>query len=222
MSMPIIGGVAARVGARPSDGRVAWRSRASAVVSRRLWPANRGVAELRWAAVALAIMVVARGRRDRSSIRRAATSSGSSPWRVPTAVVVAAIAWSPLAPRLAALRSVRLLVGPLVLAVAVIGAGADLRTLTLPSAAPLVVLAMAYAAMTPGFPIAAAVMIGASTGALLAHWEITQGVGAPGRPERRVRGRGRRDARRVGRHGRHPACRDERGGSRHGARGAAS
>ena len=179
MSMPNIGGVAARVGARPSNGRVAWRSRASAVVSRRLWPANRGVAEIRWAAVALTIMVAL------GAVATLLDPEGGDFVRLlavalPTAVVIAAIAWSPLAPRLASLRSVRLLVGPLVLAVAVIGAGADLRTLTLPSAAPLVVLAMAYAAMTPGFPIAAAVMIGASTGALLAHWEITQGVGVQG------------------------------------------
>jgi diguanylate cyclase (GGDEF)-like protein len=99
---------------------------------------------------------------------------------IPTVVVVAAIAWSPLGPRLAAWRPVRVLIGPLVLAVAVIGAGADLQTLAVPSAAPLVVLAMAYAAMTPGFPIAAAVMIGASVGVLLAHWQITNGVGLQG------------------------------------------
>ena len=46
---------------------------------------------------------------------------------------------------------------------------ADIATLQLPSAAPLVLLAMAFAAMTPGFPIAAALLLGSSTAVLVAH-----------------------------------------------------
>ena len=179
--MPILGGVAARVGARPANGRAGgWRTRASAVVSARLWPADRGVAELRWAAVALGIMVAL------GIVATIVDPEGGDFIRllivaVPAGLVVTAVAWSPLAPRLAGSRAVRLAIGPLVLAVAVIGAGlADLQTLAVPSAAPLVVLAMAYAAMTPGFPIAAAVMAGASAGVVLAHWQITQGIGVQG------------------------------------------
>ena len=138
---------------------------------------------------------------------------------IPTALVVTAVAWSPLAPRLAASRVVRLTIGPLVLAVAVIGAGlADLQTLAVPSAAPLVVLAMAYAAMTPGFPIAAAVMAGASAGVVLAHWQITQGIGVQGDLSDEFSRRRGRHPRRVGRDGRHPPRCDERRGSRNSAR----
>ena len=77
----------------------------------------------------------------------------------------------------------RLAIGPLVLAVAVVGAGiTDVTTLTIPPAAPLVILAMAFAALTPGYPIAAVFMVGASASVMVAHWQVTQG----GRPRARA------------------------------------
>ena len=47
-----------------------------------------------------------------------------------------------------------------------------MTTLVRPAAAPLIVLAMAFAAMTPGFPIAAAALAGTSIALFLAHWQI--------------------------------------------------
>ena len=47
----------------------------------------------------------------------------------------------------------------------------------MPPAAPLVFLAMAFAALTPGYPIAAVFMIGASASVMVVHWQVTQGVG---------------------------------------------
>ena len=59
MSMPISGGIASNVGARPADVRpIGLPARVQARVAETLWPADRGVAELRWAAVTLVIMVL--------------------------------------------------------------------------------------------------------------------------------------------------------------------
>jgi diguanylate cyclase (GGDEF)-like protein len=178
MSMPISGGIASNVGARPADVRpVGLPARVHARIAASLWPADRGVAELRWGAVTLAIMAVlgviataldpAHG--DFARLLMAA---------IPVSIVVAIAAWGPAATRIGGSWLVRLAIGPLVLAVAVVGTGlADVSTLTIPPAAPLVILAMAFAAMTPGYPIAAAVMASASALVLVAHWQVTQGVG---------------------------------------------
>ena len=178
MSMPTLGGLATHVGARSADhGAVGWRSRARVRVSATLWPADRGIGELRWGAIALGIMVVlglvaaAIDPIEGDFLRLVAVA-------IPATAVLAVASWSPMAPWLGRSRLVRLAVGPFVLAVAVIGAGlADVETLAIPSATPFVVLAMAYAAMTPGYPIAAGVMGGVSAVVLIAHWQITQGVG---------------------------------------------
>jgi diguanylate cyclase (GGDEF)-like protein len=137
-------------------------------VTRRLWMRDRGLAELRWGAVTLATMAVlglvagllhASGDFDR--VRLVAT---------PAALLLAAAAWGPHAKRLAGSRGVRLALGPAILAVAVIGGGmADIATLQLPPAAPLIVLGLAFAAMTPGYPIAAALMVCSSVTIFMAH-----------------------------------------------------
>ena len=58
---------------------------------------------------------------------------------VPVSIVVAIAAWGPAATRIGGSWRVRLAIGPLVLAVAVVGTGlADVSTLTIPPAAPLV------------------------------------------------------------------------------------
>ena len=83
------------------------------------------------------------------------------------------LAWTRIADRIGPMSVVRLGLGPLVLLVAAIGAGpADVTTLARPAAAPLIVLAMAFAAMTPGFPIAAAALAGTSIALFVAHWQI--------------------------------------------------
>ncbi|MEA2609493.1 MAG: hypothetical protein QOJ75_1736, partial [Chloroflexota bacterium] len=137
-------------------------------VTRKLWMRDRGLAELRWAAItigAMALLGLVAGMvhdsGDFDRVRLVAT---------PAALVFAAAAWGPYANALARSRAVRLALGPAVLLVAVIGGGtAEIATLQLPSAAPLIVLAMAYSAMTPGYPIAAGIVIGSSVSILLAH-----------------------------------------------------
>ena len=97
---------------------------------------------------------------------------------VPASIIVTIAGWGPYAGRIGASHRARLAIGPLVLAVAVVGAGiTDVTTLTIPPAAPLVFLAMAFAALTPGFPIAALFMVGATGSVMVAHWQVTQGVG---------------------------------------------
>ena len=97
---------------------------------------------------------------------------------VPASIIATIAAWGPYAGRIGASQRARLAIGPLVLAVAVVGAGiTDVATLTIPPAAPLVFLAMAFAALTPGYPIAALFMIGASGSVMVAHWQVTQGAG---------------------------------------------
>lgn len=137
-------------------------------VARRLWMHDRGLAELRWAAVTLATMALLglvagllQESGDFGRVRLVAT---------PAALLLTAAAWGPYATRLAASRAVRLGLGPAVLAVAVIGGGmADIATLHLPPAAPMIVLGLAFAAMTPGYLIAAGLLLTASVAIFIAH-----------------------------------------------------
>lgn len=100
---------------------------------------------------------------------------------VPTGTLMIFAAWSPAAPRLGRSRRVRLAIGPIVLVVALVGAGfVDIETLAIPPAASLVILAMAYASMTPGFPIAAATLTAASSALLIAHVQVTRAGGMGG------------------------------------------
>ncbi len=139
---------------------------------RALWLRERGAVELRWASITLAAMVLLGvfGRAldpfdgEFDSILLVAT---------PAAIGLSLLAWTRIADRIGPMSVVRLGLGPVVLIVAAIGAGpADVTTLARPAAAPLVVLAMAFAAMTPGFPIAAAALAGTSIALFVAHWQI--------------------------------------------------
>jgi len=141
-------------------------------MARLLWLRDRGVAELRWASVTLATMALL------ALLATSLDPSGNDFRRVlvlsvPAAVFVGILAWTPVAVRLGRMRAVRLLIGPAVVLVAVLGAGpADAATLVLPAAAALVLLAMAYAAMTPGYPIAAAIYIGVALAIFITHARI--------------------------------------------------
>lgn len=162
-----------RASARPSRARTLDRwVRFGARTARTLWLRERGVAELRWATVTLAAMVVlgliavwldpAGGDFDRLLV------VAIPPW-----IVLGLVAWSPIAVRVARRRAVRLALGPLVLLVAIAGTGpANLTDLARPSAAPTIVLAMAFAAMTPGYLVAAAILGGASIGVFVAHTQV--------------------------------------------------
>lgn len=132
-------------------------ARLVARVARSLWLRDRAVAELRWAAVTVSVMAVlailakALDPRDAGFDRSILVLS-------PLALVAIAIGWSRWAAPLMRRRIIRLGLGPLVLLVAIACAGSiDLATLTRPPSAPLVWLALSYAAITPGFPIALAV-----------------------------------------------------------------
>lgn len=169
MSVTTLVQSAGRLASRPAAGGVA--RRASPLFDRairRLWLQDRPLAELRWAAVTLAAMAflglvagLLHGSGDFGRVRLVAT---------PAALLVAAAAWGPYATRLAHTPAVRRWIGPAVLAVAIVGGGmTDLATLRLPPAAPMVALALAFAAMTPGYLIAAGFLLAAASLIFLAH-----------------------------------------------------
>ena len=157
--------------------RAGWRSKTPSIeplapgaesLTRMLWMQDRGLAELRWAAVTLATMAILgfvagllHTGGDFERVRLVAT---------PAALLVAVAAWGQFGSRLGRSRLVRHLLGPIVLMVAAAGSGmADVATLQLPSAAPLILLAMAFSALTPGFRIAVVLLLGSSGGIFLAH-----------------------------------------------------
>jgi len=139
---------------------------------RALWLRERGAVELRWASITLVSMILLAlfGRAldpfdgEFDTILLVAT---------PFAIGISLLAWTRIADRIGPMSVVRLGLGPLVVLVAAVGAGpADVTSLTRSAAAPLIVLAMAFAAMTPGFPIAAAALAGTSVALFVAHWQI--------------------------------------------------
>lgn len=178
MSMPIFGGLATRIVRRPRF--LSHRHHIAPVatrLARSLWLRDRAVAELRWASITLATMALlglgatwldpTSGDFDRTLL-----------FATPAALVMGAVAWSRIATRVGRVRGVRLLVGPGILAIALAGWGVpDLASLDIPSAAPLILLAMAYAAVTPGYALAAAILTGSSIAILIAHAQIVQVTG---------------------------------------------
>lgn len=178
MSASDLSGVAARRVSTPAGTPVVGsRARIWVRVYAELWPRDRGIAELRWGAMTVTIMALL------GVVATLIDPYGADFVRlvvvaVPSAALLIVAGWGRSAPRLARSRAVRLAVGPFVLAVAIVGASlADIATLSTPAAAPLVFLALAYAALTPGYPIAAASMVVASVAVLVAHWQLTQGIG---------------------------------------------
>ncbi len=142
--------------------------------ARSLWLRDRAVAELRWAAMtltgmaALAILAKLLDPADASFDRAILLIP-------PLAVAATAVGWSPWAEAFMARRYIRHLVGPAVLVVALVSAGPiDLVTLDRPAASPLIWLALSYAAITPGYPIALAISLGITLGAWLGHEFVTQ------------------------------------------------
>jgi diguanylate cyclase (GGDEF)-like protein len=177
MAMPRFGRIATQSGPSERDDPHAGRRDGwSAAIASALWPPDRGLAELRWGTATLAVMALL-------GVIATILDPASADFArlvvlaVPTAVVLGLAAWSPIGPRLGSSRQVRLTVGPLVFVVAALGAGmTDPATLRIPPAAPMVMLAMAYAALTPGFPIAAAGFAAGAFGVLVAHWQLVSGA----------------------------------------------
>jgi diguanylate cyclase (GGDEF)-like protein len=139
---------------------------------RALWLRERGAVELRWASITVGVMVLL-GLFGRALDPVDGEFDNVIFVATPVAIGLSVLAWTRIGERIGPMPVVRLGLGPLVVLVAAIGVGpADVLTLTRPAAAPLIVLAMAFAAMTPGFPIAAAALAGTSIAMFIAHWQI--------------------------------------------------
>ena len=96
----------------------------------------------------------------------------------PAALVAIAVGWSPQAPALMARPFARRALGPTVVVLGMCVTGPiDVASLATPSAAPLAWLALAFAAITPGYPIAFAIMLGATVGAFASHEAAIAGTG---------------------------------------------
>jgi diguanylate cyclase (GGDEF)-like protein len=160
-------GVAGR--ALPWDLRRLQPTRIAIVLGRTLWRGDRALAELRWAGITLAAM---------AALAIVAKLIDPDEVRFDRAIVLNLVfaglavtaGWSSLGPRLMARQGARWLIGPFVVAVAMVATGPiDVVTLALPAAAPLVILALSYAAITPGYPIAASMITLAWTAVGVAH-----------------------------------------------------
>ncbi len=152
-------------------------ARLVARIARSLWLRDRAVAELRWGAVTLAAMALL-------AIIGKALDPAEDGFDLaillvtPIAIVAIAVAWSPQAPALMARPFVRRALGPAVVVLAMGVTGPiDVASLAIPSAAPLAWLALAFAAITPGYPIALAIMLGATLGAFVSHEGVIAGTG---------------------------------------------
>ncbi|HEX6868315.1 MAG TPA: diguanylate cyclase, partial [Candidatus Limnocylindrales bacterium] len=160
---------------------VAGLSRAPRVfarLARSLWIRDRALAELRWAAVSLIAMAslailgkVLDPLEDGFDVALVVT--------IPLAIALTGLAWSPAAPRAVRLPGVRYLVGPAMLAIGALAMGVpDLVTLAPPSAAPLILVALSFAAVTPGLPLAVGLYVLFIAGIWIAH-ELVIGPTAP-------------------------------------------
>lgn len=138
-------------------------------LDRSMWPADRAIAEFRWAALTLGLMFV---------LALAADLVADPTGRYARAVVVTGIAvaivgllaWSPVSTRLTASRLVRRAIGPVVLLVAIAAAGlSDPALLDAQIGTPFVILAFTYAALTPGFSIAALILVAVEANLVIQH-----------------------------------------------------
>ncbi len=156
---------------RPRRGRhsVPLALRLGIGLDRSIWPVDRALAELRWAALTLGVMFAI------AAVAWALTGSAggyANPVVVSGIAFVAfsAVAWAPVAPRVANQALVRQALGPLVVLIALAAAGQyDPATLVPPPGRPFIILALTYAALTPGFLISAGIVALASAGLLVEH-----------------------------------------------------
>jgi diguanylate cyclase (GGDEF)-like protein len=138
-------------------------------LDRSMWPVDRGLAELRWAALTVGLMLAmalpAHLLADTTGAYLRATFVSAA-----ALLVIGGLAWSPWAPSLVRRTVVRRGIGPLVMLVALAAAGAyDPGTLESPIGRPFIILGLTYAALTPGFSFAAAIVALASVGLLISH-----------------------------------------------------
>lgn len=147
--------------------------------ARSLWMRDRAVAELRWAAVTLSAMAIlalvgklldpAEDAFDRALLLN-----------TPLAFLGVGIAWSPRASTIMGHRAIRFALGPAIVIVALLACGTiDIVTLKMPAAAALAWLALTYAAVTPGYPVALVIMVGSTLGVWVGH-ELAMSGGTSG------------------------------------------
>lgn len=130
---------------------------------------DRALAEVRWAAITFAAMAILAlvakliDPTDRNFDRAVLLA-------VPAALLLFAVGWSGRFAAIAHRPAVRLLLGPMAVLTAMAAGGLpDVATLTPPAAGPLVILGLTFAAITPGFPIAALIVLGSSVTIAIAH-----------------------------------------------------
>lgn len=170
-------GERSRLAARDALPRRSAGGRLAIAMGRALWRGDRALAELRWAGITfvviatLAVMAKLLDADDRGFDRAILLS-------IPAAAAGLVLGRSSAGRALMARREARYLLGPLAVGMMMIATGSmDMRTLELPSAAPLVVLALAYAAITPGYPLALLLVATGWVGALVAHAMLAGGAG---------------------------------------------
>jgi diguanylate cyclase (GGDEF)-like protein len=137
-------------------------------LDRRVWPVDRATAEFRWAALTASVML--------ALVLPAYVLTGSGDYGNAALVSTIAfvtfgtLAWSPFAPSIAQRAVVRRAIGPLLVLIALAAVGPyDQSTLAAPAARPLVILALTFAALTPGFSIAVLIVAVASIGLVVEH-----------------------------------------------------
>jgi diguanylate cyclase (GGDEF)-like protein len=152
-------------------------ARVGARLARTLWLHDRALAELRWAAVSLigmAVVAIIGKLLDPLEHR----FDGALALTIPLAIGVTGLAWSSFAPRVVRAPGIRRALGPGMIVVGAVAMGMpDLVTLAPPSAAPLLLVALCFAAVTPGYPLALALYIALAIGTWIAH-EIAIGPAA--------------------------------------------
>jgi diguanylate cyclase (GGDEF)-like protein len=145
-------------------------------LDRSMWPMDRATAELRWGALAAGVMFAI----VLPAFLLTGPYGGYGNALVVTGLaflVLSAVAWSHGAAGLAQHAVVRRGVGPLVVLVAMAAAGSyDATTMVPPVGRPLIIIALTFAALTPGFSIAAVIVVLASVGLLVEHATV---VGHP-------------------------------------------
>ena len=144
---------------------------------RAMWLRDRGVAEMRWAAVTLmtmgvlAVLAKTLDPADDQFHRAIALS-----W--PAGLGALLLGWTTTGNAIARHSTTRWTLGPLVVILSLVAAApVDLVTLAAPPAGPFIVLALAFAAITPGYPVAAALVLASSVLVGIQHVRLVAGTG---------------------------------------------
>ncbi len=127
-------------------------------LDRSMWPLDRATAEVRWAALTVAVMFAI----VLPAFVLTGPTGGYGNAMLVTGIafaMLAVVAWHPAGARFVQHSAVRHAVGPVVVLVALAAAGPyDPQTMAAPVGRPLIILGLTYAALTPGFALAAGIV----------------------------------------------------------------